>query len=269
MREPGRKRQDMKRILPLLTIALACIATTSYAALTYEVAKTPYTNQNYQGTDWEYYTIKVTGGSGKLYIVDVLDNIDTSNVENPQSVSLKGKGITEYGYYKITRDENGIITNVSDLVSKPLEGNAVAFNTFESPAPWSSTMITRYGYELGDFEAGDEVEIYLSTGNAYSSSNNTTHSGNNGNISRYGHWADATQNYKYNWDWTKASAAMPVAELTLYEGWNSNQVPFLIRSDSEMDRFGTPLPGGVPIVLVSGLFALGFWFVRRRKAIAI
>ena len=28
---------------------------------------------------------------------------------------------------------------------------------------------------------------------------------------------------------------------------------------------GSPLPGGLPIALVAGLFALGFWFVRRRK----
>ncbi len=257
----------MKHILPLLTIALACIASTSYAALTYEVAKTPYTNQNYQGTDWEYYTVKITGGSGKLYVVDVLDNVsDTTSLEKPQSVNLRGKGITQYGYYKITRDEEGKITSVSDLVVKNLAGNEVKFNTFDSPYN-KGVKITRYGYELGDFEEGDEVEIYLSTGNAYSSTNNTAHSGYNPNISRYGRWTDAMANYLYGWN--EGMEKMKVAELTLYDGWNPNQVPFLIRSDSEMDSFGAPLPGGLPIILVSGLFALGFWFVRRRKAIAI
>jgi hypothetical protein len=31
---------------------------------------------------------------------------------------------------------------------------------------------------------------------------------------------------------------------------------------------GSPLPGGLQIALISGLFALGFWYIRRRKNIA-
>ena len=30
--------------------------------------------------------------------------------------------------------------------------------------------------------------------------------------------------------------------------------------------FGSPLPGGLQIALIAGLFGLGFWYVRRRKA---
>jgi len=29
---------------------------------------------------------------------------------------------------------------------------------------------------------------------------------------------------------------------------------------------GSPLPGGLPIALIAGLFGLGFWYIRRRKA---
>ena len=29
---------------------------------------------------------------------------------------------------------------------------------------------------------------------------------------------------------------------------------------------GSPLPGGVQIALIAGLFGLGFWYIRRRKA---
>ena len=32
---------------------------------------------------------------------------------------------------------------------------------------------------------------------------------------------------------------------------------------------GAPLPGGVSIALVAGLFGLGLWYVRRRKAVAV
>ena len=31
---------------------------------------------------------------------------------------------------------------------------------------------------------------------------------------------------------------------------------------------GSPLPGGLSIALIAGLFGLGFWYVRRRKAVA-
>ena len=31
---------------------------------------------------------------------------------------------------------------------------------------------------------------------------------------------------------------------------------------------GSPLPGGLQIALIAGLFGLGFWYVRRRKAVA-
>ena len=31
---------------------------------------------------------------------------------------------------------------------------------------------------------------------------------------------------------------------------------------------GSPLPGGLQMALIAGLFGLGFWYVRRRKAIA-
>ena len=30
---------------------------------------------------------------------------------------------------------------------------------------------------------------------------------------------------------------------------------------------GSPLPGGLPVALIAGLFGLGFWYIRRRKAI--
>ena len=32
------------------------------------------------------------------------------------------------------------------------------------------------------------------------------------------------------------------------------------------DTMGQPLPGGLQIALIAGLFGLGFWYVRRRKA---
>ena len=38
--------------------------------------------------------------------------------------------------------------------------------------------------------------------------------------------------------------------------------------DGNGGTFGQPLPGGLQIALIAGLFGLGFWFVRRRKATA-
>ena len=60
----------------------------------------------------------------------------------------------------------------------------------------------------------------------------------------------------------QAAAAMPLAWLApsgsgLSFGIQGTAVPV-----------GSPLPGGLQIALIAGLFGLGFWYVRRKKAVS-
>ena len=108
---------------------------------------------------------------------------------------------------------------------------------------------------LGEFEADDEIEIYLSTADASVASNSPTGQ----YISRFGGRQDA------------ADASLPIGQL-YFGGIDGTQINFGIIAQGTggaggSETVGAPLPGGLSIILVSGLFALGFWFVRRRKAV--
>lgn len=248
----------MKHILSLLTIALACTATTVFAAFNYEVVTDKYVNSYHQGTDYEYYKIRVTEGTGTLSIVDYIDNVDSAW----QSNAISNKQILQYGYsYVNSSDPN---QELHKVYAKPVAGNATAVEWFQVDK--DHDVVTRYAYELGEFKAGDEVEIYLEMANygdaAYAVGSYTPIE--NRNTSRYNQRQDDAIALRENYN-------MPIAELTL-SGWN--QVMFGIRGVAKEvvvtsnDFVGSPLPGGLPIVLVAGFFGLGFWYIRRRKAIA-
>ena len=111
------------------------------------------------------------------------------------------------------------------------------------------------GYYLGDFEAEDEFEIYLATANASVASNSPTGE----YISRYQGRGDAN------------NATLQIGQLYLGTQINFGIIAQGIgegNSNGNSGTFGTPLPGGLQIALISGLFALGFWYIRRRKTIA-
>ena len=134
-------------------------------------------------------------------------------------------------------------------------------------------VIDRYGYELGTFTAGDEVEIWMRKGSAEVGSN--SHNG----PSRYnrGDEADQWVTRANGYDRDKAMEIMPIAQLYPYNGY---QVKFGISGAEYVGggqgggqggggngASGQPLPGGLQIALIAGLFGLGFWYIRRRKAI--
>ena len=60
----------------------------------------------------------------------------------------------------------------------------------------------------------------------------------------------------------ESANAMPLASLDPIGGGRATFGLYATPSGT----FGSPLPGGLPIALIAGLFGLGFWYVRRRKA---
>lgn len=279
----------MKHILPILTAALVCMGgytalaqdNSEPAAFSYKVLPTPYTNQVNQGTDWEYYVIKVTEGNGRLYVMDYINNLQDSNSYHDghwgQNESIQAQGIIKYGWYDASNMQVTDTLSADDVHWMDVnEQNRSIGQSFNDPYNSNNTTpIERYKYDLGEnFKEGDVIGIAMMKADgtfvgSYSVNNAT-------NSTRYGASADAYAAY-YNGNWWSpaAKAAMPVAELTFESKLNngSEQMRYLLQGEGvaitgggDETPVGGPLPGGLQITLIAGLFGLGFWYIRRRNA---
>jgi len=256
----------MKHLLAILTVALVGAAAPVFAAFNYEVVTDHYQNYFHEGTDFEFYKIKVTEGTGKIYITDFLNNIYDSN----QTDSIYQQGITRYGYYDVKGKDPTYQPSVNDYHMKDVNTtDRIVVDSYKA-GEWNNEA-TRYGYELGTFSAGDEIAIYVEQG-AYNAAVGSFTGVEGRNTSRYDAYSvDALAQFRNNWDWNAAKAAMPIAELTLYHAdGGSTQLRFgLMGAESEGGgTFGAPLPGGTAIYVIAGLFAVGFIVIRRRKEVA-
>lgn len=264
------RSRTMKHILPILTAALALTASTAFAALTsytgsdapsaafdYKVEVVPYVGQYNQGNDWEYFKIKINSGSGRIYLVDFMNSPDWDSWE-----TFRNQSVTRYGYYDVKGKDISYNPTPSEIhTTNVSDANVKILQTLERTD--AGQTFHRYGYDLGkEFTAGDEVGIWIEkNGNAVGSFTAVP----NTNTSRYREVPDSKD------QWALSSGyVMPVAALEA-----GSHVRFgLFFSASEQQPIGggddqtvgSPLPGGLQIALIAGLFGLGFYFVRRRKA---
>ena len=260
----------MNHILPLLTAVLALTATTSFAAFNYGsewvVDAKDYTNENNEGgATGQYYTVNFSG-SGKLYLVDQV----TSLYSYP-TAALDSHGITRYGYRLVG---NATDTDIHwfTIDGKPgnngVEAGVIGSLPAAEPPKVTQTVdhiidggkpYDRKTYYLGTFYENDVVEIWLAKGTEEVGTATPVEELNNG---------PTTYKYvgRYDQLYDAFLPTMHLANLTL----GADQVGFGIVAngvEGSGGAAGAPLPGGVTIVLVAGLFGLGFWYVRRRKAV--
>ena len=303
----------MKRILPLLTIALAFTAATASAAdyydvyvnptITqtttyvdpgdgnpnavpiyhetvnygeYEVIRTSYLYQNL-GHD-SFYKVHINGDNVSLYLADYIDNVGDDYDDN----ALTTKGINKIGYrYIASNDTTKIGTSVSNNLVVDADKTKDYEVGYDKQNSWTPTVIeveepgryenqhtiTRQQYYLGTFNAGDEIEIYMQANGYGEAWSNTT-----GYTGGYGDGvtdaADRLAGFQLGlgWDWNATRQAAPLASLDVGSG---HRVFYGLYGEASEGPVGSPLPGGLPVVLVSGLFALGFWYFRRNKTIAV
>lgn len=249
----------------------------------YQIVKTSYFNQ---GLDHDsFYKIRITGDNVDLYISDYLDNIqDSNNVD-----ALTRKGITKIGYRYLAlggtesdnvKDANRVVGRTVTMGLTP-DSNRTENYTFgqdkqnngenviideKDPDRYDNKhVVTRNHYYLGTFQAGDEIEIYMKADNMGEAWSNT-----DGYVGGYGSgvtdaW-DRLAAYQLGLDSNAVRSAAPLASICV-NGY-SQRVFYGLYSEGGSDTFGAPLPGGLPIILISGLFALGFWYVRRRKTVS-
>ncbi len=259
----------MKHILPILAVALLGAATSVFAETLdfngFTIETTPYQNENNQGMgSGSYYTITMKN-SGSLYITNVFDTAGDGLSGQGELLTNSQYGITHYGYIDSTGVHDFSIGDTSRI--DPFDG--YTYTTYgadpENPnGAWKqlSIDVARDGYFLGNFEAGAEVQVYFARKDS------------DGNILKWistGTPQDGVYGSRALGRGDAADQNLPVGQL-YFPGQGEKQINFGIiasttRSTGGGDKtFGSPLPGGLQIALIAGLFGLGFWYIRRRKA---
>ena len=257
----------MKRILSLFTMALVCAATPVFAAFDFEVVWQQYENANYEGTDGRYFTIKVTGGTGKIYLTDMFNTIQSG--DQNEALTAPEMGVTKFGYSYVKGGDGLLhefeLTPDSDRVVQ-LDSNLNSYSYYDINGIKQTR--SRNGYYLGEFNDGDEIQVFMSA---------TTTDADGNEVSQSASSNTPTGDYisKTAARVDKLDGTLQIASLYL-----PHQVNFGILggggehgSSSAVtvgngETVGQPLPGGLSIALIAGLFALGFWYVRRRKAVS-
>ena len=266
----------MKHILSTLAIAfLGAVATPVFAGIiadyeAFTIETSPYANEYNQGVGAGcYYTIKMKS-AGSLFITNYFTDVGDGLSGQGGLLTNDSYGITHYGFI----DPKGEIHDFAI-------GDATRIEQFDGysytqylPNPDYNdgrtmpvtTTIPRDGYCLGNFAAKAEIQVYLARKDAEGKVVEWTATGKPQS-------SEYTSRFGANVD--KADNNLPIGQL-YFPGEGEPQINFGIIASTVKSQYGdpinpfsgSPLPGGLQIALVSGLFALGFWYVRRRKAIA-
>lgn len=141
----------MKYLLTILFLALATVAS---AATVYDVDTIPYINANGEGTAGSYWTVRIKE-AGSLWITDFFNN--TGSGTQSELLTSPTYGLTEYGY----KDSDGIHSWSLTDESRISQGDSYKYNLYKGE---NADVMYRNKYYLGDFTAGQEIEIYLGDG---------------------------------------------------------------------------------------------------------
>ena len=234
----------------LLTAFLLAFTVVASAATVYDVYDMPYTNAYYEGTAGSYYTVRIKQDT-KLYITDFFNNIKSGT--QTELLLSPTYGLTQYGYV----DADKVVHNFdfSDE-SRITQMDHYDYNLYKLNQGLPADEYYRNGYYLGDFKAGEEIEVWLSDGTEAVASNSPT----GGYISSYGRRTDALD------------ATLPIAQLYL----GGNQVNFGITAvgfdptiTEGTGTFGSPLPSTYTTMIVLLMLggAIMMWKHKRVEEI--
>ena len=232
----------MKKLLTGFLLAFTVVAS---AATVYDVYDMPYTNAYYEGTAGSYYTVKVNQAT-KLYITDFFNNIKSA--EQSELLTSPTYGLTQYGY--VDADKVVHKFDFSDE-SRITQMDHYDYNLYKLNQGLPADSFYRNGYYLGDFSAGDEIEIWLSDGTNSAASNSPTGQ----YISSFGRRTDALD------------STLPIAQLYL----GGPQINFGIAAvgvdvppGGETGTFGSPLPAKQTTLIIALVLVAGIMWLRKR-----
>ena len=195
---------------------------------------------------------------------------ETSNLQTIDSVTNEGKTVKRYQYY-LGRFNDGDIIEVymKDTVNPDGVYSYSGINEIDSVT--NAPVGADGGFGDGGYRL-DPVQTDKMLNGYYFQDDQLTARGM-GELA-FGEGEDAERARE-----ATSSLAMPLSTLApsaengvyfgiiakvngvIYNGNNGNG-----GGGNGGGTFGSPLPGGLSIALIAGLFGLGFWYIRRRKA---
>lgn len=136
----------------MLIIAFAAFCISLSAAFQYEVIKSSTPGKwndggSNNGISGYSFFVKVTEGSGSLYILDKINNLYSMS-GNSELLSIRAD-MTNYGY-------------VDNITGNAFNGDGSTITNTSQFNQWND-VITQTGYKLGDFNEGDEIGVWLTT----------------------------------------------------------------------------------------------------------
>ena len=280
----GKKQEHMKHILPILTAALLGAAATVSAGTTYteesfladtnkytekyDQLLTPINAYNKNGTyDFGDYTVTFQNNSRltlhankdvNLYVYDFVDNVQSGT----NTSALNGDNpVKRIGYREVGDTSEG----TTRPLGAPDDSEVVQMN-YEGPEA-ERFDIVRNSYYLGKFNANTDYELYVEYATPISDNRPWSYTDWGGGILADNDTLMAAY-LAGSFDAIPTTAeASSATYATLVQ---VNSISFGLRSGPAPaaggGTVGGPLPGGLQIALIAGLFGLGFWYIRRRKA---
>jgi len=209
-------------LLPLL------FGLSAFAAFQYEIVTTQYDNSHGGGSGGNgnnYFYINITNGSGTIYIVDRINNLNTMNGNN-----VLANEMSDYGYVDMTT--GALISGTNNTII-----------TNQSPV---NESVYQTGYEVGTFTAGDSIGLWIENKNGVLNASIYIPHSYEGGYGMNGSDKFGTELAKFNY---KGSPA-------IFFG--------ITGQDAQPDISGQPLPGTfASLVLVAG--AMGYCRRNRKK----
>ena len=219
----------MKKLMVALFLGMGML--NCFAAFQYDIIQTPsvWAENSISGN---IFYIRVTEGSGTIYI---MDKINTLWGANNELLSQKAN-MNQYGYVDLS-------TGTSSA------GTGETIITYEHQMNEYAPVVTQLGYALGEFSAGDEIGVWLTvngtTGASVLGKSNSINSSN--------------MNYR------NAFVGQDQLGNNLFQlDFSSGGSVFFGIHGVASSPSGQPLPGILATLLLGG--GLMAWRMRRKKA---
>ena len=266
----------MKHLLPVLTLALlGAVSTVSAGA--------PYTEETFLANDkytekydkavsasnnvYEYdaYTVTLKWYSYlkiqakqniKLFVYDFVDTVqDGVNASALTGTSEKSGPVQLIGYREIDSTGTPVASSENIHALGPSVDPEIVNRVNADQKP---IQVVRNSYYLGEFKAGKDYELFVS----YTANPSDGKWSYTDHVGGYDVQADKLMMAYLSESFQTFADNAGVLAQEYTHLVQVNNKSFGLRSET----IGSPLPGGVQIALIAGVFGLGFWYVRRRKA---